>query len=111
MNYQRQQEEKAALEAQAANNTRTLEVNKMILKLFTQPSCPKCPAAKAVVKQIEHKVKVEQYDIKTEDGLAEALEYNVMTTPSIVILDHEKNVLGEFLGQAPNVEELDKILG
>lgn len=82
----------------------------MILKLFTQPSCPRCPAAKAVVKQIEHKVKVEQYDIKTEDGLAEALEYNVMATPSIVILDHEKNVLGEFLGQAPTIEELDKII-
>ncbi len=83
---------------------------KMILKLFTQPSCPKCPAAKAVVKQIEHKVKVEQYDIKTEDGLAEALEYNVMATPSIVVLDHDKNVLGEFLGQAPTIDELNKVL-
>lgn len=82
----------------------------MILKLFTQPSCPKCPAAKAVVKQIEHKVKVEQYDIKTEDGLAEALEYNVMATPSIVIIDHDKNILGEFLGQVPSVEDLNKII-
>lgn len=82
----------------------------MILKLFTQPACPKCPAAKAVVKQIEHKVKVEQYDIKTEDGLAEALEYNVMATPSIVIIDHDKNILGEFLGQVPSVEDLNKII-
>lgn len=83
----------------------------MILKLFTQPNCPKCPAAKAVVKQIEHKIKVEQYDIKTEDGLAEALEYNVMATPSIIIVDHKKNVLGEFLGKVPGVEELNKIIG
>jgi hypothetical protein len=34
-----------------------------------------------------------------------------MTTPSIVIVDHENNVLGEFLGQAPTVDELNKILG
>ena len=99
-----------ALAAQAVNNTKTIEVNKMILKLFTQPSCPRCPAAKAVVKQIEHKVKVESYDIKTADGLAVALEYNVMATPSIVIVDHENNVLGEFLGQAPTVDELNEII-
>lgn len=82
----------------------------MILKLFTQPSCLKCPAAKAVVKKIEHKVKVEQYDITSEDGLAEALEYNVMSTPSIIIIDKDKNVLGEFLGKVPTIEELNKII-
>jgi glutaredoxin len=96
------------LEVRAVNEKRG---KKMILKLFTQPSCPRCPAAKAVVMQIEHKVKVENYDIKTADGLAEALGYNIMTTPSIVIVDHDNNVLGEFLGRAPTVEELNKILG
>lgn len=82
----------------------------MKLKMFTQPSCPRCPAAKAVVAKIEHKIKVESYDIKTPEGLAEALEYNVMATPSIVILDKEGNVLAEFLGQAPALEELEKIV-
>lgn len=83
---------------------------KMILKLFTQPSCPKCPAAKSLVKQIEHKVKVEEYDIKTEEGLAEALEYNVLSTPSIIVLDREKNIIGEFIGRNPSLEELNKII-
>lgn len=95
----------AALAVQAINK----EV-KMILKLFTQPSCPKCPAAKTVVKQVENKVKVENFDIKTEDGLAEALEYNIMATPSIIVLDHEQNVVGEFIGRAPNIEELDRVI-
>jgi glutaredoxin len=82
----------------------------MKLKLFTQPTCPKCPAAKDVVKQIEHKVKVEHYDIKTEDGLAEALSYNIMATPSIVIIDHDDNVLAEWKSTVPNLEELNKVL-
>ena len=28
----------------------------MKLKLFTQPTCPKCPAAKELVKKVENKV-------------------------------------------------------
>jgi thioredoxin-related protein len=80
----------------------------MILKVFTQPTCPRCPAAKKVVAQVEDKFTVEQYDIKTEDGLTEALEYDVMTTPSMVVLDKNK-VIAEWRGQAPTVEELIKV--
>jgi len=82
----------------------------MKLKLFTQPTCPKCPAAKQLVKQIEHKVMVELYDIKTEDGLAEALSYDIMATPSIVVIDHEDNVIGEWKSIVPSLEELNKVL-
>jgi glutaredoxin len=82
----------------------------MILKMFTQPSCPRCPAAKAIVKQIEHKVKVENYDIKTVEGLTEALEYDVLSTPSIIVFNHDNEVLGEWRGEAPSLEDLNKIL-
>jgi glutaredoxin len=80
----------------------------LTMKVFTQPTCPKCPAAKKVVAQVEDKFAVEQYDIKTEDGLTEALEYDVMSTPSIVILDKNK-VVAEWRGQSPTVEELMKV--
>ena len=82
----------------------------MKVKVFTQPTCPKCPAAKQTVKQIEHKATVEYFDIKTEDGLAEALNYNVWATPAIVIVDHEDKVLGEWKSNVPSVEDLNKIL-
>lgn len=82
----------------------------MKLKLFTQPTCARCPAAKQVVKQVEHKVKVEHYDIKSEDGLAEALSFDVMATPSIVITDNEDNVLAEWKSTVPTVEDLNKVL-
>ena len=80
----------------------------MILKVFTQPSCPRCPAAKKVVAQVEDKFTVEQYDIKTEDGLSEALGYDVMSTPSMVVIDKNK-IIAEWRGQSPTVEELIKI--
>jgi thiol-disulfide isomerase/thioredoxin len=81
----------------------------MKLKVFTQPSCPKCPAAKKVVAQVEDKFKVEYYDIKTEDGLAEALSYDVMATPSLIIVDDKDRVVKEWFGQAPTIEELTKV--
>jgi thiol-disulfide isomerase/thioredoxin len=81
----------------------------MKLKVFTQPSCPKCPAAKKVVEQVEEKFKTEYYDIKTEDGLAEALSYDIMATPSLVIIDDKNRVVKEWRGQAPTVEELIKV--
>ena len=82
----------------------------MKLKVFTQPSCSKCPAAKKVIAQVEDKFKVEYYDIKTEDGLAEALSYDIMTTPSIVVMDDKEHIIKQWFGQAPTVEELTKII-
>ena len=82
----------------------------MKLKLFTQPSCPRCPAAKAVVKQVEDKFQVEHHDIQTEDGLAEALSYDVMATPSIIILNHDNEIISEWRGEAPALEELNRLL-
>ena len=82
----------------------------MILKLFTQPTCPKCPAAKQLVKQIENKFQVENYDIKTEEGLAEALSYDIMSTPSIVITDHDNNVIGEWKSIVPTIDDINKVL-
>ena len=82
----------------------------MILKLFTKPDCVKCPAAKKVVKEVEHKVTVENHDITTEDGLTEALQYDVMSTPSIIVLNHDNDVVGEWRGEAPSLEVLNSIL-
>ena len=82
----------------------------MILKLFTQPTCPRCPAAKKVVAQVENRVKVENYDVKTEDGLAVALEYDILATPSIVITSHDGEILGQWSGQTQTIEELNRVL-
>jgi glutaredoxin len=82
----------------------------MKIKIFTQPSCPKCPAAKAVVKQVEDKFQVEHHDIQTEDGLAEALSYDVMATPSIIVLNLDNEVVSSWHGETPKLEDLNKLL-
>jgi len=81
----------------------------MKLKVFTQPNCSKCPAAKKIVSQVEDKFIVEYYDIKTEDGLAEALSYDIMATPSMVVINDKDRVVKEWFGQTPTVEELTKV--
>ncbi len=82
----------------------------MIVKVFTQPTCPKCPAAKQVVAQIEHKAMVHYHDIKTEEGLAEALEYGILATPSIVVLNEDQSIVAEWRGETPRLEELNTAL-
>jgi len=92
----------------------------MILKLFTQPSCPKCPAAKMLLAELKvqsttclparQEFKVEEYDVTTVDGLAEASFYTVMATPSILVFDDSNKKIGDWRGEAPKMEDILKVL-
>jgi len=86
----------------------------VILKLFTQPSCPKCPAAKQVVGEIKTenlRLKIEEYDITTVDGLAEASFYSVMATPTILLCDDTGKVIKDWRGEVPDKKEIHSFLG
>jgi glutaredoxin len=78
----------------------------MIVKIFSMEDCPKCGAAKKMMKDLEGEFKTEFHDIKTIDGLAEAMIFNVMDTPSLVALDDNKRELKTWKGQLPTIEEL-----
>jgi glutaredoxin len=81
----------------------------MILKVFTQPDCPNCLCAKKLVKELTQHLPIEVYDIKTEDGLGEALMYNIMSTPSLVLVDKdEENPVRAWVGKVPTKEEVLK---
>ncbi len=79
-----------------------------LIELFTSPTCPYCPAAKKVAKEVvgemnggeknlvknaggtgdsEKKVLVElrEYDTWEETGQAKAREYGIMAVPSIIV--------------------------
>jgi thiol-disulfide isomerase/thioredoxin len=79
------------------------------IKLFTKTDCPKCPAAKEVVEEIqkEGKIKVELYDVDQAEGLAEAQMYSVLATPSIIVCqdDAEEAEIKSFRGEAPPTKE------
>ena len=75
----------------------------MILKIFTQPNCPRCPAAKRLAKEIEKidQLKVEYWQVTTADGLAEASFYGILSTPGVVLCDDEGGKLKSWQGEAP----------
>lgn len=83
----------------------------MILKLFTQPTCGKCPAAKELIKSLivnRESLIVEEYDVTTVDGMAEGSFYSVMATPTILVCDDKGKVIKDFRGEAPSLTELEK---
>lgn len=85
----------------------------MVLKLFTQPCCPKCPTAKKLFAELKiknSKLKIEEYDITTVDGLAEASFYTVMATPTILLCSNDGRVLKDWRGTIPAMTEITRLL-
>jgi len=82
----------------------------MIVKIFWQEGCPHCPTAKNLGRDLESSgVKVEYYDIKSIDGLAEATFFSIMSTPSVVVTT-DNNESKIWKGKIPEMEELNNVL-
>ena len=83
----------------------------MKLKVFTLPSCTKCPAAKKVAEEVAkaYKLEYEVIDMDTEGGRLTGLMHQVMSTPSIAI-DDEVIVRGEALSKGALEIEVRKRL-
>ncbi|TET53879.1 MAG: thioredoxin family protein [Actinobacteria bacterium] len=79
----------------------------MKVKLFYKEACPRCPAAKELVKETKD---VKYFDIEEVDGLSEATYYGVMSTPSIIVVDDSNNLIKTWLGEVPTEEEYNKWL-
>ena len=79
----------------------------MKLKVFTQPSCPHCPAAKEFAEKIKDKIDVEYFDINTANGLTEASMFGVMSTPALVLVDNDENDLERWITDIPTETEFE----
>jgi len=78
----------------------------MKLRLFTQPKCPKCPAAKAVADSVsKHRkdIEVEVLDITDPNNMTTALILQIVSTPSFTI--DETPI---FVGETPTFDSLNK---
>jgi glutaredoxin len=60
------------------------------MKVFWQKDCPNCPKAKEIGKKLEKELEVQYCDVDTVDGLTEACLYQVMSTPSLVVIDEKR---------------------
>ncbi len=75
----------------------------MKLIVFTKENCPNCPYVKKVAKEVAEELEIEYEEIDVEKDMITALQYNVASTPSIVLGDE---VL--FRSEVPTKEELLK---
>jgi glutaredoxin len=75
-------------------------------RLFWKEDCPKCPAAKHIIQQLRSDgYQTMEHDLETTSGLTEAALYGVLSTPTILITDEQENVVAEWRGSIPTVEE------
>ena len=83
----------------------------MKLKIFTKLDCPNCPAAKEVGKQLESKgANIEWFDLDNEDGLSEAVYFDVLSTPSLIITDEDDEEVKAWRGEVPELAVIQKEL-
>lgn len=83
----------------------------MKLKVFTKLDCPNCPPAKALAKKLEQEgSKVEWFDLDQEEGLTEAVYFDVLSTPSLIITDEDDEETMGWRGSVPTIEEVKKEL-
>jgi len=78
------------------------------LKLFVQPNCPKCPAAKAVAEEVKKRRKdldLRILDISDRENYFTTLMLQISSTPAFVV--GEKTL---FVGEVPSMEELNRKL-
>jgi len=80
----------------------------MKLKIFWQKNCPNCPKAKELGRKLENVLTVQYFDVDSVDGLAEASYHDIMSTPSVVIVDQNGHELKAWRGTVPYLEEVKK---
>lgn len=83
----------------------------MKLKIFTKAECPNCPAAKEMGKQLETKgAIVEWFDMDEEEGLSEAVYFDVLSTPSLIITDEDDLEVKAWRGDVPSINDIQNEL-
>ncbi|MBN1263664.1 MAG: thioredoxin family protein [Candidatus Pacebacteria bacterium] len=86
----------------------------MILKIFTRNNCPKCPPAKKLGRDLENKsqvrIQIEWFDVDKIEGMAEGAFYQVMATPTMILVDDKGKIAAEWRGKVPKESAiLDKL--
>ena len=76
------------------------QINDLRLLLFVRAACPGCPPAKAQAARLG--IPVDYVNADTAEGLAKAVKYNVLSTPTGILLSHE----GEEIRRARDAESI-----
>jgi ribonucleoside-triphosphate reductase len=74
------------------------------LLLFVRPACPACPSAKAAAGKLG--LPVDLVDADTEEGFAEAVRRQVMSTPTAILISES----GKELGRARDPDSISRLI-
>ncbi len=69
--------------------------------VFTMPECPKCPAAKELVKDVGKELDIDIDEVDLNENMIQGLQYGVASTPSVAV--NEKVI---SRGEVPDREVL-----
>jgi len=82
----------------------------MQIKIFWQPECPKCPEAKELGEVLKKEgYEVQLFNVKEVEGMTESLYYDVLSTPSVVIVENGEQK-ASWLGEVPDVESIKGLI-
>lgn len=71
---------------------------------YFRESCPNCPPVKSFVENLE--IEGKMVNVDTGEGMAEAIEHQILSTPTVILMDDH----GETVAQAGSVAQLRTIL-
>lgn len=82
----------------------------MIVKIFWQPECSKCQQAKELGESLKKDgISVEFHNIKEVDGLSESIFYDVLSTPSVVVVENGEEKAA-WHGELPEVNSVKDLI-
>lgn len=79
----------------------------VLFKMFTKVDCPLCPDMKELSERLlidGHLIT--SYELDTADGLTESIMCEVMSTPSLILIDDKDNEITGWRGIVPNFDEV-----
>lgn len=82
----------------------------MRILLFTKPSCPNCPSITNETNQNANKVGIPIDYVIMDNYVSDAIGtyYDVLSVPTIILVDKHDVVITRWINVAPTIEELKK---
>jgi glutaredoxin len=85
-------------------------VTKAKVTVFTMPQCPKCPAAKDLVKEVSADFDIEIDEVDIKEDMVKGLQFGVASTPSVAV--NEKLISrGDVPDRDMLIEEIKRAIG
>jgi len=84
-----------------------IEYQTRLVKFFSKENCPGCVPVKEIAEELQKRgIIVQHIDVDSVDGRAEAMFYDVMGTPSTVIVDQDGNELVSWRSKVPDKQTI-----